>query len=160
MIKRIWNEFQLHTVFMKLVVYFISPRQMLGDIKHTTRFINTMYMYRMKWNEMRSYMYALGNESTLVACKSLRSTSQYLHVTSVLSAWSASQRFTRNQGPSISKCKQKKCTSILIFTRKWQITPKSRKINVNFFVTWPVSFIGKYLPRFSYASSQANDIGV
>ena len=33
-IKRIWNEFSFHTVFMKL-----------GDIKHTTSFINTV------WNE-------------------------------------------------------------------------------------------------------------
>ena len=30
---------------MKLVACFISPRQRLGDIKHTTRFINTV------WNE-------------------------------------------------------------------------------------------------------------
>ena len=44
-IKRIWNEFSFHTVFMKLVVCFISPRQRLGDMKHTTRFINTL------WNE-------------------------------------------------------------------------------------------------------------
>ena len=26
------------------------------------------------------------------------------------------------------------------------------KINVNFSVTWPVAFIEKYLPQFSYAS--------
>ena len=45
MIKRIWNEFSFHTVFMKLVVCFISPRQRLGDIEHTPRFINTL------WNE-------------------------------------------------------------------------------------------------------------
>ena len=45
MIKRIWHEFSFHTVFMKLVAYFISPRQRLGDVKHTTRFINTV------WNE-------------------------------------------------------------------------------------------------------------
>ena len=44
-IKRIWNKFSFHTVFMKLVVCFISPRQRFGDIKHTTRFINTV------WNE-------------------------------------------------------------------------------------------------------------
>ena len=44
-IKRIWNEFSFHTVFMKLVMCFISPRQRLRDIKHTTRFINTV------WNE-------------------------------------------------------------------------------------------------------------
>ena len=42
MIKRIWNKFSFHTVFMKLVAYFISPRQRLGDIKHTTRFMNTV----------------------------------------------------------------------------------------------------------------------
>ena len=42
MIKRIWNVFSFHTVFMKRVVCFISPRQRLGDIKHTTRFINTV----------------------------------------------------------------------------------------------------------------------
>ena len=30
---------------MKLVVCFISPRQRLGDIKHTTRFI----IHRMEW---------------------------------------------------------------------------------------------------------------
>ena len=44
-IKRIWNEFSFHTVFMKRVVCFISPRQRLGNIKHTTRFMNTV------WNE-------------------------------------------------------------------------------------------------------------
>ena len=57
--KRIWNEFSFHTVFMKLIVCFISPRQRLGDIKHTTHFINTvwnensfqiLYLYRI-WNE-------------------------------------------------------------------------------------------------------------
>ena len=46
MIKRIWNEFSFHTVFMKLVVCFISPCQRLGDIKNTTRFINIV------WNEI------------------------------------------------------------------------------------------------------------
>ena len=60
-IERILNEFSLHTVFIKLVVCFISPRQRLGDIKthnsfnkyrkrrgdikHTACFINTV------WNE-------------------------------------------------------------------------------------------------------------
>ena len=34
--------------------------------------------------------------------------------------------------------------------------PLVEKINVNFSVTWPVSFIGKYLPQISYASLQAN----
>ena len=43
--KIIWNEFSFHTVFMKLVMCFISPCQRLGDTKHTTRFINTV------WNE-------------------------------------------------------------------------------------------------------------
>ena len=38
-IKRIWNEFSFHTVFMKLVVCFTSPRHRLE------RFINT------EWNE-------------------------------------------------------------------------------------------------------------
>ena len=37
---------------------------------------------------------------------------------------------------------------------------KNRKINVNFSVTWPVAFIGKCLPKFSYASLQANAMGV
>ena len=44
-IKRIWNKFSFHTVFMKLVVCLISPRHRLGDIKNTSRFINTV------WNE-------------------------------------------------------------------------------------------------------------
>ena len=43
-IKRFWNEFSFHTVFMKIVC-FISPRQRLSDIKHTTHFINYV------WNE-------------------------------------------------------------------------------------------------------------
>ena len=43
-IKRIWNEFSFHTVFMKLVC-FISPRQRLGDIKTH----NSFHKYRMKW---------------------------------------------------------------------------------------------------------------
>ena len=42
-IKRIWNEFSFHTVFMKLFMCFISPRQRFGDINHTTRFINTVW---------------------------------------------------------------------------------------------------------------------
>ena len=42
---RIWNEFSFHTVFMKRVVWFISPNLWRGDIKHTTSFINTV------WNE-------------------------------------------------------------------------------------------------------------
>ena len=41
--KRIWNEFSFHTVFMKLVVCFISPRHRLRDIKHTTHFINNVW---------------------------------------------------------------------------------------------------------------------
>ena len=35
----------IHTVFMKLVVHSISSSLLLGDIKHPTRFINTI------WNE-------------------------------------------------------------------------------------------------------------
>ena len=48
----------------------------------------------------------------------------------------------------------KKCTSILIFMLKRQITPKKSKRSM------PVSFIGKCLPQFSYASSQVNAMGV
>ena len=46
-IKRIWNECSYHSIFMKLVVCFtVYPRALwLGDIKHTTCFINTV------WNE-------------------------------------------------------------------------------------------------------------
>ena len=54
MIKRIWNEFSFHMVFMKLVVFSISPRQRLRDIKHTTRFI---YKYRMKWKFISDPIY-------------------------------------------------------------------------------------------------------
>ena len=92
------------------------------------------------WSTLFSF--ALGNERTLVTCKSCE-------------ARSASQRFTRDQCPFVSHCKRKKCTSILIFMLKWWKTPKCRNINVNFSVTWPVSFIGKYLPQISYASLQA-----
>ena len=38
-------NFQFIRYLWKLVAYFTSPRQRLGDIKHTTRFINTV------WNE-------------------------------------------------------------------------------------------------------------
>ena len=42
-IKRICNYiFSFHTVFMKLIVCLISPRQRLGDMKHITPFINTV----------------------------------------------------------------------------------------------------------------------
>ena len=37
---------------------------------------------------------------------------------------------------------------------------KFEKNQCQFLVTWLESFIGNYLPRFLYASSQANDIGV
>ena len=89
------------------------------------------------------FLFALGNESTPV-------TSKYCEVVKI---------YTRPVSFHFPM-QTKKCTSILIFMLKRQITPKSQKINVYFFVKWPVSFIGKYLPRFSYASSQANDIGV
>ena len=46
-IKRIWNEFSFHRVFMKLFEFLISPRIRLRDIKHTTCFINTCTV----WNE-------------------------------------------------------------------------------------------------------------
>ena len=39
---RIWNEFSLHTVFMKRVVCFISQSLWREDIKHTS-FINTVW---------------------------------------------------------------------------------------------------------------------
>ena len=44
MIKRNWNEFSFHTVFMKCVC-FISPRQRLGDVKTH----NSFHKYCMKW---------------------------------------------------------------------------------------------------------------
>ena len=52
-IKRIWNEFSFHTVFMKLVVCFISPCQRLGDIN--TQLISYI-PYEMKIH-FRSYIY-------------------------------------------------------------------------------------------------------
>ena len=60
MIKRIWNEFSFHTVFMKLVVCFISPRQRLGDIKTH----NSFHKYRMKWKSISDPIY---NGAPLVA---------------------------------------------------------------------------------------------
>ena len=44
-IKRISMNFHSMRCIMKLVVCFISPRQRLGDIKRTTRFI----IHRMEW---------------------------------------------------------------------------------------------------------------
>ena len=48
----------------------------------------------------------------------------------------------------------------LVWSKQSTNDPKVEKINVNFFFTWPVAFIGKYLPQFSYASLQANAMGV
>ena len=55
----------------------------------------------------------------------------------------------------------KKCTSILIFILKWQITPLNvEKIHVDFSVTRPLAFKYMYLPPFSYASLQSKALGV
>ena len=59
----------------------------------------------------RLVLFALGNERTLVRCKSCEALLKDLHATSVLSFHNA----------------KKKCSSILIFMLKRQITPKSRK---------------------------------
>ena len=49
----------ISSVFMKLV-RFISPRQRLGDIKHKTCFIKTV------WNEIHFRPYLYGNMSDKV----------------------------------------------------------------------------------------------
>ena len=61
------------------------------------------------------FLFALGNERTLVTCKSCE-------------VQSASQGFTCDQCPFISQCKRKKCTSILIFMlKRWKNHKKSKK---------------------------------
>ena len=57
------------------------------------------------------FLFALGNASKLVTCKSCE-------------ARSASQRFTRDQFACIPQCKQKKGTSILIFMLSDKIHPR------------------------------------
>ena len=94
------------------------------------------------------FLFALGNERTLVTCKSCE-------------ARSASQRLTCDQCPFVSQCnKTKRCTSILIFMLKRQITPKSRKNQCQIFGHLTGVFHWKIFATVSYASSQSNDIGV
>ena len=61
--------------------------------------------------------------------------------------------------PFISQFKQKVYFNPYIYAKAMKNPKNSKKNNINFSVTWPVSFIGKYLPQFSYASLQANTMG-
>ena len=98
----------------------------------------TLYLGAWYVTLWASCLFALGNERTLVTCKSCE-------------AWSASQRLTRDQCPFISQCftllkdlratnvlsfpnaNKKKCTSILKFLLKRQITPESWRNQCQFF---------------------------
>ena len=71
------------------------------------------------------FLFAFENERTLVACKSLRS------------AWRFT-RFTRDQCPFISQCKQKKRTSIL----KIMLTLKLVRTQINLRSSKALSYIG------------------
>ena len=73
--------------------------------------------------EIHLFLFALGNERTLVTCKSLRSA-----------------RFTRDQCPFISQCEWKKCTSILkylgFFALLVLITPTETNWNCVLYVSF------------------------
>ena len=60
--------------------------------------------------EIHLFLFALGNERTLVACKSLRSASRFT-------------RFTRDQYPFISQCKQKSVLQSLTKAVFWILPP-------------------------------------
>ena len=76
------------------------------------------------------FSFALGNERTLVTCKSCEARSKVYF------------------NPYIYAEAMKTPLKV------------EKKINVNLFVTWLVPFIGNYLPQFSYAPMQANDTRV
>ena len=57
--------------------------------------------------------------------------------------------------PFIFQCKKTNCISILKFMLNRLITHKNKtKINVKLSVMWPLAFIRKFLPQFSYVSLQ------
>ena len=70
---------------------------------------------------------------------------KYFYVTCVLSFPSANKKVYINP---------------YIYAKATNYPKKVEKPHVNFSVMWPVAFIGKYLPQFSYASWQANAMGV
>ena len=87
------------------------------------------------------FLFSLRNERIWVTCKSAthRLTCDTIHLWFTI--------FTLDPCPFISHFKQIKCTSILKFMlllKRQKISKKSKKS-----VTWPVAFIGKYLPQFS-----------
>ena len=99
--------------------------------------------------EVHFVLFALGNERTLVTCKSSRFSKIYTRPVSF--------HFPMQT---------KKCSSILKFMLEWQITPKNKKNQCQFF-SEPGRMSGKLIGHMtsvfrwiSYASSQANDIGV
>ena len=108
---------------------------------HTSRTFNQL---RTEVNFCRLHWEMKGHWSRVnfVKCEAILND---LHATSVL---------------SFSNANEQKCTSILIFMLKRRKPHKSRKNQCQFSVTRPVSFIGKYLPQFSYASLQAKAMGL
>ena len=92
----------------------------------------------------------MGNERTRVTCKSCE-------------AWNASQRSTCDPCLFIFQMQTKTCTKYFdchIYAQATNNPSKVEKIDIHFFVTWLVAFIGKYLPQFSNASLHTNVMGV